>query len=165
MIRSEVDDLEAILERRKVVEEELSQQLAVTTEALHRAVDVERASEGRARRCEGDVARCDDYGGRDLDSGVNAAGLAERAAFRTRLVEALTTARQALEDSRAASAEAGSAHKVAQKNLANAAARRVAVEKALSDARRSAQRRADDRLEEEVADLIASRRTEEESSC
>jgi hypothetical protein len=166
MGQSELSELESILERRQAVEEELSHELAGAVDVLRRAVDAESQLETRVHRCEDDVVRCDEDGGRDLDAGANAEAIEARAAYRRRLASSLDAARRALDGARAERAEADEAHRLAKRNLASAAASRVAVEKALADARREAQRRAEDRMEEELADHMSSRRApEEESSC
>ena len=165
MSRSDVNTLQTVVERRVRAEEDLSRALAAAAAVVQRTKDELERAEEEAVLCEASLCRYDEQSGRAIDVGTTAAAIAGRAAYRERLVEALSAARRDAAAARERLKVAETEHAAAQRRLATAAAKRVAAEKLLVEARRDARRIEEERMEEEAADLRAARSIDKESSC
>lgn len=160
MSQTAIQTLEALRRLHLDEAERLEQPLVEAVAVLSSAIEAERSALDELDQRRQALARSDERGRRELLQGCTAARVAERAAFGARLSVELETAQRGVASATAQRQRAETAQKTAQRALAEASGACRATEEKLTRARREAQRRADDRVDEELADLVAVRRSQ-----
>ncbi len=162
MSRSDIETLEGLLRRHQRSENRQSEELAAAKTALRLAQEKEWTARQESQRRQEAIARCDSDAHQEFMQGVSVGSIDGRAAYRVRLVGEHEMAVEAVERALAVVEERDENRRQKQAELAKVAAKRTAAEKMLSKARRDVMREADERADEEIADLRASRRDREE---
>ena len=162
MYRYDTKTLTDVLELRRSRENELTDAVARAAASASAASQDEACAREIVEERHESLRLSDEVGMSELDGSCSAANLAERAAYRKGLVAAHKEALEALAERVERRKEAERALDLVRRDLAEAAAKRNATEKLLTRTELEIRRAAEDRLDDEIAELAGARTRNDE---
>ncbi len=162
MSRSELRTLEALVQKQKNSEDELSRELFLVEAELEGARRIEAEALETLRRCADALDTHEARARRKLERGASVDELTRSSIYRARLFEERCGSEKSSEEARTKRAGTEGRRDETRRSLTRAAAKRIAVEERLAALRRDLVRCATERQDEEAADRIAARFGEEE---